>query len=233
MAKRTGIVARLIEWKQATVALMTSPELSRFGFTLEGTFPLYADQLIEAGSFGLDKGLRLAKKAAKAKAEETPAKKVAAKPAAPTAKKSKVAKKASAAKKSKARNAVVTVEVVASDKRPPVPEAIAKVLKPGESIDFDQMHDRLKKKGWLPNSRNFMAYLHQICSSSHRENGPIERDPKMDKGFYRLRVVKTAKKPVPVQAKKVESKAPTPKKSVVVVAKKPDIHLNGSNAHAA
>jgi hypothetical protein len=213
----TRFMARLVKYQALTVELITSPELRRFGLTSE-TLPPYVDIIVQAGSDGYDKGLKVGARSAKKAAAKTHHKKTEA----PTLKKAHAKAKHHPKKATKSQKKygkpIVTKETKPASERPKMPIAIAKVMKPGESIGFHEVISRLRKNGWLPTSKNLVAYINEIFSSSHRSNGPFVRT---GPAKYSLREPKKAES----KGKVVQLRPPTKAKTEAPV----DKALNGTS----
>lgn len=155
--------------------------------------------------------------------------------------KPKVAKKVKAKAKAKAKGKSVSRAAqgrreVASGKRPPIKDVIAKVL--GKRVlHANEVYEAIKAKGQLPNSHDPRGYIGYLLSASkvvvtragkETEVQQFERVPEKGRGFYKNRgvaVSKAAKKPAPAKAApkpakaKVAPKAKAEKKTVGPVGK--------------
>lgn len=167
-----------------------------------------------------------AKKAAPAKA--APAKKAAA-PAKKTVAKAGPAKKTAAKKTVKkggpktaaSRRAAEGRREVLEGLRPPIKDAIAKVLG-SKTMQSQAIFDALKEKGWLPKSNNQRGYVSYVLSSNKDH---FESVKGKGRGHYRLRpgvsasngaAKKSAAKPA---AKKAAAKAAPAKKTAAAASK--------------
>lgn len=94
---------------------------------------------------------------------------------------------------------------VAEGKRPPIKDAIAKVMGT-KTMSIDDIFEGLKAKTWLPNSsepRQYIAYL--LSTSKDR----FERVASAGRGFYRAKSGDTKAEPVAKTAPKAEPVAKT------------------------
>ena len=127
------------------------------------------------------------------KPAKTPRAKKAEKPAkTPRAKKAKSATgdaesdAPKATRKGRGKGASPAAEgrrAVAEGLRPPIKEALAKILG-GKTMSIDEIFDGLKAKSWLPNSSDPRQYISYLLSTSKTR---FERVASAGRGFYRVK----------------------------------------------
>lgn len=156
---------------------------------------------------------KAAPKAPKAEAKPAKAPKAQKTPKAPKAPKAEAKPAKTAAKKTAGKGkgkgtqslAAEGRRAVAEGLRPPIKDAIAKIMG-GKTMSIDDIFEGLKSKSWLPNSsepRQYIAYL--LSTSKDR----FERVASAGRGFYRVKSGDTKAEPVKAapKAPKAEAKA--------------------------
>jgi uncharacterized C2H2 Zn-finger protein len=207
--------------REAAAAFQTAKEHVK---TLTGTLTKIDEALKTVGETETPTKAKLGPKYTKIKAKA--ATKTGGKKPGPKAK----AKPAKAAKRVNHSRAAEGRREVASGKRPPIKDTIAKVL--GKRVmNSQQVYEAIKEKGQLPNSgdpRGYIGYLLSASKTIIKRGGKdvevplFERVPEKGRGFYKNRGVVNAKadsreivnpkKAEPKKAAAKPAKAETPTK---------------------